>query len=85
MEAMIDCGSLPQTTRAITDIEERIHNSLIGFSRGHPKFEFEWVGLQVARARIYDDEFCEDVLEGPTLGAFGHATRYHAILLRRMA
>jgi hypothetical protein len=77
--------SVPRTTKVISVIEESIRKSLSRFARGYPKFEFDWVELQQPGAGIYGDEVYEDVLEGRTLGAFGHATRYHAVLLRRIA
>lgn len=75
-------GDLYNTKTRIRKIEENIFHGLDLFKKENPKFEFGLRSFQENDEGIFDDEITEDVDGTPMLGRLGHATRYHAIILR---
>jgi hypothetical protein len=74
---------LERTKRRVHKLERKINDGLKAFTAEHPEFEFDWMPFQGPDERISDDEVIADVDWTPMLGRRGHATRYHAILVRR--
>lgn len=73
-----------QYLNAAQRIKKRIADQLKTYALTKPDYEFKWVALQVDTGGITprEIEFDED---GGTWGQDGHATRYHAILVRSLA
>jgi hypothetical protein len=73
-----------QYLKAAQRIEKRIDDQLKTYALTKPDYEFKWVALQADTAGITPREIEFDE-GGGTWGQDGHATRYHAILVRSLA
>lgn len=76
-------GQLTRIGKEMTKLENALKQQLATFAIGWSGYEFAMMPFQGPNDRIYDDEVELEEGGSKTLGRTSHATRYHAIALRR--
>lgn len=76
-------GELARISKGVARLEKGLKQQLATFAKGWSAYELAMMSFQGPNERIYDDEVEveEDGLK--TLGRTCHATRYHAIVIRK--
>lgn len=76
-------GQLTHISKEVTKLENALKRQLATFANGWSGYEFAMMPFQGPNDRIYDDEVELEEDGSKILGRTSHATRYHAIAIRK--
>lgn len=76
-------GELTRISKEVARLEQALRQQLARFAESWSAYELEMMSFQGPQERIYDDEVEDGEGGSKALGRTSHATRYHAIAIRK--